>query len=84
MKIGLDTYSKRRDTSMPLSLADTGKTYTVKKLGGAPEMKKHLELLGFEPGSSVQVINTIDGNLIVNVKNERVAISHGMAQRIII
>ncbi|MGM9601320.1 MAG: ferrous iron transport protein A [Faecousia sp.] len=67
---------------MPLTFADTGQTFVVKRIGGKPEVRKHLENLGFVVGSGVSVINTIGGNLIVKVKESRVAISQEMAQKI--
>ena len=69
---------------MPLTLADTGETYVIKRIGGKPEVKKHLENLGFVIGSNVSVINTIGGNIIVKVTEARVAISQEMAQKIMI
>lgn len=69
---------------MPLSLASVGEKNTIIKLSGSPDVKKHLEDLGFAVGGSVIVVNTIDGNLIVNVKEARVAISREMAQKIMI
>ena len=53
---------------MPLTFADTGADYVVKKISGKPEVKKHLENLGFVVGAGVSVINTIGGNVIVKVK----------------
>lgn len=52
--------------------------------GGSPEVKKHLEDLGFVPGSSVTVVSVMGGNLIVKVKESRVAISQEMARKIMI
>ena len=69
---------------MPLVLADAGEENIIKKIGGTPEVKKHLENLGSVVGGNVTVINTINGNLIVNVKEARVAISREMAQKIMI
>ncbi len=69
---------------MPLILANVGEEYIIKKIGGKAEVKKHLENLGFVVGGSVSVINTIGGNLIVNVKEARVAISREMAQKIMV
>lgn len=69
---------------MPLTLADTGEAYVIKRIGGKPEVKKHLENLGFVIGSNVSVINTIGGNIIVKVKEARVAICQEMAQKIMI
>lgn len=69
---------------MPLSLADIGEENTVKKIGGSPEVKKHLENLGFVVGGSVTVITSLGGNVIVNVKEARVAISEEMARKIMV
>ena len=69
---------------MPLSLADVGEENTVKKIGGSPEIKKHLENLGFVVGGNVTVVTSLNGNVIVNVKDSRVAISEEMARKIMI
>lgn len=67
---------------MPITLADVGEDNTVKRIGGKPEVRRHLENLGFVVGSSVTVINAIGDNLIIRVKDARVAISAEMAQKI--
>ncbi len=69
---------------MPLTLASVGEENTIKKIGGNPEVKKHLEDLGFVAGGSVKIINSLGGNVIVNVKDVRVAISEEMARKIMI
>ena len=69
---------------MPLTLANIGEENVIKRVGGNPEVKKHLEALGFICGSTVTVINAIGGNVIVNVKESRIAISREMAQRIMV
>ena len=69
---------------MPLSLADIGEENTVKKIGGSPEVEKHLENLGFVVGGNVTVVTSLGGNVIVNVKGSRVAISEEMARKIMI
>ncbi len=69
---------------MPLTLADLGEEHVIRRIGGKPEVKKHLENLGFVVGADVSVINTIGGNVIVKVKEARVAISQEMAQKIMI
>lgn len=69
---------------MPLTLANTGEETMIRKVGGSPEMKKHLEDMGFVAGGNVTVVSTIGGNLIVNVKESRVAISREMAGKIMI
>ena len=69
---------------LPLTFANTGEENIIKKITGKPEVKKHLENLGFVVGGSVILINNLDGNIIVNVKESRVAISGEMAQKIFI
>ena len=69
---------------MPLMLAEPGEEAIIRKVGGSPDMKKHLEDLGFVAGSTVTVMNTIGGNLIVKIKESRVAISKEMAGKIMI
>ena len=64
---------------MPLTLADAGEENIIKRVGGKPEVKKHLENLGFVVGGSVRIINRLGGNVIVNVKETRVAVSEEMA-----
>ena len=69
---------------MPLVLADMGEEAVIKRVGGSPEVKKHLEDMGFVAGGVVTVLNTIGGNLIVKIKESRVAISKEMAGKIMI
>lgn len=69
---------------MPLTLANIGEQSIIRKVGGNQETKKHLEDLGFVAGGHVTVVSTIGGNLIVNVKESRVAISREMAEKIMI
>ena len=69
---------------MPLTFADVGEENQIRKIGGKPEVRAHLENLGFVTGSRVTVISTMGGNLIVNVKDTRVAISKEMAGKIMI
>lgn len=69
---------------MPLTFVQTGEETMIRKVGGKPEVKRHLENLGFVPGGRVTVISTIGGNLIVNVKDARVSISREMAQKIMV
>ena len=69
---------------MPLSLAGVGEENTIKKIGGSPEVKQHLENLGFVVGGNVKIVNTLGGNVIVNVKESRVAISEEMACKIMV
>ncbi len=69
---------------LPLTLADPGEDLIVKKVGGLPEVKKHLENLGFVVGSEIRIVTTMGGNIIVKVKEARVAISKEMAQKIMV
>lgn len=69
---------------MPLSLAQVGEENIIKRIGGSPEVKRHLENLGFVVGGEVTVVNTLGGNVIVNVKEARVAISKEMAVKIMV
>ena len=69
---------------MPLSLADVGEENTIKKIGGKPEVKKHLENLGFVAGESATLISSLGGNVIVKVKEARIAISEEMARKIMV
>lgn len=69
---------------MPLTLANIGEENIIRKIGGKPEVKKHLENLGFVAGGTVTVISSVAGNIIVNVKESRVAVSRDMAQKIMI
>lgn len=69
---------------MPLNLASIGEDNIIKRIGGTSEVKKHLENLGFVVGGTVAVISSIGGNIIVNVKEARVAISREMAQKIMV
>lgn len=69
---------------MPLVLADLDEEYIIRKVGGTPEVKKHLENLGFVVGGTISVVSAINGNQIVKVKDARVAISDEMARKIMI
>ena len=69
---------------MPLVLAEPGEEIVIKRVGGSPETKKHLEDMGFTAGGAVTVMNTIGGSLIVKIKESRVAISKEMAQKIMV
>ena len=69
---------------MPLNFASVGEENVIRKIGGSPETRKHLENLGFVVGGKVTVVSTTGGNLIVNVKESRVAVSKEMAARIMI
>ena len=65
---------------MPLTMLNTGEPSTIKKVGGKEETRRFLENLGFVPGGEV----TVDGNMIVNIKDSRVAIGKDMANKIMV
>ena len=69
---------------MPLILADSGSENIVRKVGGTAEVRQHLADLGFNVGTPVTVVSAIGGNVIVKVKESRVAISREMAQKIFV
>ena len=69
---------------MPLTYAVAGEENIIRKIGGTPEVKKHLADLGFVVGGTVTVVNTLGGNMIVNIKDSRVAIDKQMAQKIMV
>lgn len=67
---------------MPLNFAEVGTQQIVKKIGGSPEVKKHLENLGFYVGGEVSVISMLGGNVIVKVKESRIALNDELARKI--
>lgn len=69
---------------MPLTMVKAGEPNIIKKIGGKEETRKFLENLGFVTGGVVTVVSEIGGNLIVNVKDSRVAIGKDMANRIMV
>lgn len=69
---------------MPLTMAETGREIQIKKIGGKDETKRFLESLGFVLGGFVTVVSEINGNLIVKVKDSRIAVSKEMANKIMV
>ena len=69
---------------MPLSYANPGEESVIRRIGGSPEVRKHLENLGFVVGGTATVITSLNGNVIVKVKESRVAIDEEMARKIMI
>ena len=69
---------------IPLVIAENGKPQSVKKIGGNDEVKRHLENLGFTVGATVSVVNSLAGNVIVKVKESRIAINEDLARRIMV
>ena len=69
---------------MPLTMAKAGAINSIKKLGGKTEIRQHLENLGFVVGTPITVISEISGNVIVSIKESRIAISREMASKIMV
>ena len=69
---------------MPLTLAEVGEENIIRKIGGKQEVKAHLENHGFVAGGAVTVVSAIGGNVNVNVKDSRIAVSKEMAQKIMV
>ena len=69
---------------MPLTIAKIGETVMIRKISGKDEVRQHLAELGFVVDSNVTVVSEIAGNLIVQVKDSRVALDRGLANRILI
>ena len=69
---------------LPLTLANIGEEQMIHKVGGSPEVKKHLEDMGFVAGGLVTVVSSLNGTVIVKVKEARVAISEEMARKIMV
>ncbi len=69
---------------MPLSMASMGEQFLIKKINGKEEVRRFLANLGFIAGAEVSLVSEISGNVIVQIKDSRVAISKEMAQKIII
>jgi ferrous iron transport protein A len=69
---------------IPLCLTEPGETQIIKKIGGTPEVRQHLENLGFNVGGEVTIVNTLGENVIVRVKEARVALSEGLARKIMV
>lgn len=75
---------RKKMSMMPLTMVNTGETNVIRKVGGKEETRRFLENLGFVAGGVVTVISEIGGNLIVNVKDSRVAIGKDMANKIMV
>lgn len=69
---------------MPLAMIGEGTTASIKRVAGKEEIRRHLESMGFVPGTDITVISVNGGNVIVNVKESRVAVSKEMANKIMI
>ncbi len=69
---------------MPLTMINAGEDKTIKKIGGNDRHRQFLESLGFVEGARVSVVSQLGGNIIVNIKDSRVAIDKNMANRILV
>ena len=69
---------------MPLSFADINAVNTIRKVGGSKEQHRHLENLGFVEGAQVIVVSKTNGNIIVNIKDVRIALSEELARKILV
>lgn len=69
---------------MPLAFANAGEENIIRKISGKPEVKHHLENLGFSIGGTVTVVSELSGNVIVSVKDARVALSRELANKIFV
>lgn len=69
---------------MPLTVADKGRTFRIYKVGGKDDTQRFLESLGFVVGATVTVISEINGNMILKIKDSRVALDKKMASRIMV
>ena len=69
---------------MPLTMAPVGEAFVIRKITGKDEIRQHLAELGFVIGSDVRVVNSISGNLIIQIRESRVALNKDMAGRIIV
>lgn len=69
---------------MPLTLCNKNSALIIKRIGGSPDVKVHLNELGFNVGSEIKIISEINGNLIVNVKDCRIALDKNMASKIVV
>lgn len=69
---------------MPLTLADVGKAYTIMRITGKDEVRTHLRNLGFVENGIVSIVSSINGNLIVEVKDCRMAMNESLARRIMV
>lgn len=69
---------------MPLTLCPSGHCATIRKIGGKDETKRFLANLGFTPGEQVTIVSENGGNMIINVKDSRIALDRALAQRIVV
>lgn len=82
--MSFEARERKDDGMMPLTMAKIGESNTIKRIGGREDTKKFLENLGFVAGGMVTVVSEISGNMILNVKDSRVALGKDMANKIMI
>lgn len=82
--IKLAIYNQGGAIMLPLPLIEAGSVVTVRKVGGSPDMKNHMEELGFAVGHTIKVVTSVNGNTICDVKGSRVAVSKEMSSRIMV
>jgi len=80
----LPTAKARKEVPMPLTFVSEGELVEVKKIGGNDDSRRHLHNLGFVEGSRIKVISRTNGNLIVGVKDSRIALSKEMAAKVVV
>ena len=69
---------------MPLNLVEVGEPQIIRRISGNSEVKQHLEDLGFNVGGEVTVVSVFSGNLIIKVKDSRIALSDELARKILV
>jgi len=69
---------------MPLNLAPSNEELIIRKIGGSQEVRLHLENLGFNVGGSIMVVSELNGNIIVKVKESRIALDNELARKIMV
>ena len=69
---------------MPLIYAASGEENVIKRIGGNPDVKRHLENLGFTPGGTVTLVSVLGGNVIVKVKESRIALDEELARKVMV
>lgn len=77
-------FTGKKVNMMPLSMAGNGETVAIKKISGNDEVRQHLSELGFVVNEEVTVVNQVGGNLILRVKDSRIALDKSMANRILV
>lgn len=69
---------------MPISMGETGVLYTIKKISGSAEVRSHLQSMGFNEGTEIKLVTQLNGDIIVHVKESRVAINREQARHILV